>query len=39
MAADTSRMREEFGFREPVAQDDAMQRTIAWERAHPLAAT
>jgi nucleoside-diphosphate-sugar epimerase len=32
---DTTRIRKELGYREPVAQDDAIRRTIAWERANP----
>ena len=32
---DTSRIREELGYREPIAQDEAIRRTIAWERANP----
>lgn len=35
LAADTSRIRAKFGDTEPVAEGDALQRTIAWERAHP----
>jgi nucleoside-diphosphate-sugar epimerase len=31
----TTRIREELGYREPIAQDDAIRRTIAWERANP----
>ena len=32
---DTTRIREELGYREPVAQGDAIRRTIEWERANP----
>ncbi len=32
---DTSRIREELGYREPIAQNDAIARTIAWERENP----
>jgi nucleoside-diphosphate-sugar epimerase len=32
---DTSRIREELGYREPIAQDEAIRRTIEWERANP----
>ncbi|HWF86839.1 MAG TPA: NAD-dependent epimerase/dehydratase family protein [Vicinamibacterales bacterium] len=32
---DTTRIREELGYREPVAQADAIRRTIDWERANP----
>ncbi len=31
----SQRIREELGFSEPVPQDDALARTIDWERAHP----
>jgi nucleoside-diphosphate-sugar epimerase len=32
---DTSRIREELGFREPIGREEAMRRTIEWERANP----
>jgi nucleoside-diphosphate-sugar epimerase len=32
---DTARIRQELGFAEPVSPDEALARTIAWERAHP----
>ncbi|HEV3062987.1 MAG TPA: NAD-dependent epimerase/dehydratase family protein [Vicinamibacterales bacterium] len=32
---DTSRIRGELGYREPVAQDEAIRGTIEWERANP----
>jgi len=32
---DTTRIREELSYREPVAQADAIRRTIEWERANP----
>jgi len=32
---DTARIRAELGYREPVAQDEAIRRTIEWERATP----
>ena len=32
---DTTRIREELGYREPIAQDEAIRRTIEWERANP----
>jgi nucleoside-diphosphate-sugar epimerase len=32
---DTTRIREELGYREPVTQDEAIRRTIDWERANP----
>ncbi len=31
----TSRLREQFGFVEPVARDEGLRRTVEWERAHP----
>jgi len=34
-AISTTRIREELGYEEPVARDDAISRTIAWERANP----
>jgi nucleoside-diphosphate-sugar epimerase len=33
--ADSSRIRVELGYREPVSRDDAIDRTIAWQLAHP----
>jgi nucleoside-diphosphate-sugar epimerase len=33
--ADSSRIRQELGYREPVPLDEAIRRTIDWERAHP----
>jgi nucleoside-diphosphate-sugar epimerase len=33
--ADSTRIREELGYREPVALEEAIRRTIEWERAHP----
>jgi nucleoside-diphosphate-sugar epimerase len=35
LATDTSRLRREFGFTEPVSREEALRRTVAWERAHP----
>ncbi|MCL4458866.1 MAG: NAD-dependent epimerase/dehydratase family protein [Chloroflexi bacterium] len=35
LVADTTRIRNELGYDEPVPQDEALRRTIAWERAHP----
>lgn len=32
---DTSRIRSELGYRELCSTDEAMRRTIEWERAHP----
>jgi nucleoside-diphosphate-sugar epimerase len=36
--ADTSRIRRELGFAERVSRDEAIRRTIAWERATPATA-
>ena len=33
--ASSRRIREELGYREPIEPDEALQRTIEWERAHP----
>ncbi len=33
--ASSARIRKELGFREPIALDTALERTIAWERANP----
>jgi hypothetical protein len=33
--ASSQRIREELGYREPVAPDEALRRTIEWERTHP----
>jgi nucleoside-diphosphate-sugar epimerase len=32
---DSSRIREELGYREPVPRDEAIGRTVEWERANP----
>ena len=32
---DSTRIREELGYREPIARADAIRRTIEWERANP----
>ncbi len=32
---DTSRIRHELGYAEEVPRQDALQRTVAWERTHP----
>ena len=32
---DTTRIRRELGYTEPIARDEAIRRTIEWERAHP----
>jgi nucleoside-diphosphate-sugar epimerase len=33
--ADTTRIREELGVRETVSRDEAIRRTVEWERAYP----
>jgi nucleoside-diphosphate-sugar epimerase len=33
--ADSTRIREELGYREPVPVDEAIRRTVEWERANP----
>jgi nucleoside-diphosphate-sugar epimerase len=33
--ADTTRLREELGFEEPVPRGEAIRRTVEWERANP----
>jgi nucleoside-diphosphate-sugar epimerase len=35
IVTDTSRIREELGYREVIAQAEALRRTITWERANP----
>jgi nucleoside-diphosphate-sugar epimerase len=37
-AADSTRIRTELGYTEPVPRDEAVRRTVAWERANPPAA-
>jgi nucleoside-diphosphate-sugar epimerase len=37
-SADSTRIRNELGFKEPVVVDEAIRRTVAWERSHPPAA-
>lgn len=34
LVADTSRIRDELGYAEPVERSQALRRTIAWERSH-----
>ncbi len=34
LVADTSRIREEIGYVDPLPLDEALRRTIAWERSH-----
>jgi len=36
---ETSRIRVELGYTEPVAQEEAIRRTIEWERANPTASS
>lgn len=38
LAASSERIRMELGYREPVSRDEAIRRTIEWERAHQPAA-
>jgi hypothetical protein len=33
--AGSERIRRELGYNEPVAPEEAIRRTIAWERTHP----
>ncbi len=33
--ADTSRLRSELGYTEPVSLDEALRRTVEWERENP----
>jgi nucleoside-diphosphate-sugar epimerase len=35
LLVDTTRIRKELGYREPVDQDEAFRRTIEWERVNP----
>jgi nucleoside-diphosphate-sugar epimerase len=35
LSMDSTRIREELGYREPVPPEEALCRTIAWERLHP----
>jgi nucleoside-diphosphate-sugar epimerase len=35
MVVDTSRIRRDLGYEEVVSQSEALQRTVAWERANP----
>ena len=37
-SADSTRIRSELGYSEPVGAEEAIRRTVAWERAHPPAA-
>jgi len=35
LVASSAKIRERLGYREPVALEEAIQRTIAWERENP----
>jgi len=35
LVTDSTRIREELGYAEVVSQDEALGRTVAWQRAHP----
>jgi hypothetical protein len=35
LTADTTRIRQELGYREPIPFDEALRRTVAWQRANP----
>jgi nucleoside-diphosphate-sugar epimerase len=35
LVADTTRIRQELGYQEQMSRQEALQRTIEWERAHP----
>jgi nucleoside-diphosphate-sugar epimerase len=35
LTVDTTRIRKELGYRESIPQDEALRRTIEWERKHP----
>ncbi len=35
LVADTTRIRQELGYREPVPLEEALRRTVEWERANP----
>jgi nucleoside-diphosphate-sugar epimerase len=35
LVVDTTRIRRELGYAEPVPRDQALVRTVVWERAHP----
>lgn len=39
LVGDTRKLREQMGYAEPVPPDEALRRTVAWERAHPPAAS
>lgn len=31
----STRLRDDLGYREPISREEALERTVAWERAHP----
>ncbi|HEX9297572.1 MAG TPA: NAD-dependent epimerase/dehydratase family protein [Polyangiaceae bacterium] len=33
--AESKRIRDELGYREPISRDEALRRTVEWEKAHP----
>jgi nucleoside-diphosphate-sugar epimerase len=35
LVADTSRIRKELGYEEPISREDALKQTVDWERKHP----
>lgn len=35
LVVDSTRIRQELGYEESVARDEALRRTVGWERAHP----
>jgi nucleoside-diphosphate-sugar epimerase len=35
LAVDSSRIRDELGYSEPISREEALKRTVAWEREHP----
>lgn len=35
LTVDTTRIREELGYREPVSAEEGLRRTVAWWRSHP----
>jgi len=35
LVVSSQKIRSELGYREPIAQEEAIRRTIEWERAHP----
>jgi nucleoside-diphosphate-sugar epimerase len=35
LVVDTTRIREELGYREHIPREEALRQTVAWQRAHP----